>query len=302
MPISRFIKFSFVAVSIALTIAILPAVAYGWANMALDTRLSRSGPGPADNIQAQSGDIQVVPAASFIQASDTNPATDDANNWLFDIDGGFLTSDSTTDEVCLVAPVYLAPDQTIDSFTVFAADESSNADLTVYLDRTSLLGDWTEVARVSSTGVTSGIQTLIDSTVSTTGGANIISTEYHYHVSFCLSPNSGNSIRVYGAQVRYSLADETIQHLYLPIVLKSQQPPPTALLITNLTGGSLTYTVYNTPQGNITCTIPNGAVNQLCGTFTAGTYSYRAVAHCGEKVGQRTYTPGNDALTPFRCI
>ena len=301
MPISRFIKFLLIVISTGSAIAILPAATYGWANAGLDSTLSRSSPGSA-KVQAQSIEVQVVPAASFIQASDTDPTTDDANNWFFDIDGGFLTSDSVTDEVCLVAPVYLVSDQTIDSFTVYAADESSSDDLTVYLDRTSLLGNWTEVARVSTSGTISGIQTLIDSTVTTVDGANVVSADYHYHASFCLAANSGGSIRVYGAQVSYSLADETVQRVYLPIVLKLQQPPPTMLLITNLTGGSLTYYVYNTPQGNISCTVPNGAVNQLCGTFSAGTYSYRAVAHCGEKVGQRLYVPGNDALTPFRCI
>ena len=159
------------------------------------------------------------------------------------------------------------------------------------------------MAKVSTSGNSSGIQTLTDTTIPTTDGANIVSADYHYHVSFCLPANSGGNLKVYGAQVGYSKASDAVQSVYLPIVLNPEQTPTsTTLLITNQTGGSLTYTVYNTPQGNITCTIPNGATNQVCGTFTAGTYNFKAVAQCGQKVGQRTYKSGNDALTPFRCL
>lgn len=295
-------KFLIIAILTVVGIALLPAIASGWAQASLNQAVSQARSPHTIDIPAQSSEIQVVPATSFIQASDTDPATDDANNWLFDIDSGFLTSDSATDQVCLAAPVYLVPGRTIDSFTVFAADQATSADLTVFLDRTSFLGVWIEVARISTSGMTVGIQTLTDSTIATTDGASVVSADYHYHVSFCLPANSGNKIRVYGAQVEYSQTSGTVQRVYLPIMLKSELPSPTILLITNQTGGSLNYTVYNTPEGNITCTIPNGATNQLCGTFTAGSYNFKAVAQCGEKVGQRTYKPGNDALTPFRCI
>jgi hypothetical protein len=288
-----------IVVLIIAAIGLLPTVATVWAEAhLLDPAWRQSGPDTTD-ISEQSTEIQVVPAASFIQVNDTNPATDDANNWLFNLDDGFLSSDSATDTVCLTAPVYLVSDSTIESFTVYVVDESSSNDLIVFLDQTTLLGNWIEVARVSTSGQTSGIQTLTDATIGTTDRT---SADYHYHISFCLPANSGGNIRIYGAQVGYAQVSGTIRSVYLPILFKSEPPPPTRLLITNQTGGALDYTVLNTPEGNINCTIPNGATSQLCGTFTAGVYHFTAVAHCGQKVGQRTYKPGDDALTPFRCI
>jgi hypothetical protein len=86
--------------------------------------------------------------------------------------------------------------------------------------------------------------------------------------------------------------------VYLPILVSS--PHTTRLFITNHTGGTLTYTVKNTPEGNKICSVPNNQV-KLCATFTSGTYDWQAQAVCGTKTGTRTYPPGDDYPKPFEC-
>ena len=280
----------------------LPGLAAFWGQAKAEKTTPRSQ-APASNktpalLAAQ---VQAIPAASFIQAADVISATDDANNWSFDLNGGFLTSDSGTDQVCLAAPVYLTPGSTLESFTVYVEDSFSSANLTVFLDRTNFFGSWDELASVTSAGG-GGIIALTDSTILSADGANIASADYNYHVSFCLPAGSGGMLKVYGAQVNFTPPAPTTYAVYLPALMAfNMVVVPTNLLITNQTGSALDYTVFGTPQGDISCTIPNGATTQTCGTFTPGTYNFKAVAHCGQKLGQRTYKPGDDALTPFRC-
>lgn len=271
---------------------------------------ARFGPDfSAADIPAQAADIQyqAVPAASFIHAGDTLTTTNDANNWRFVFNGGYLTSASSTEKVCLAAPVYLEACSRLQSFVVYVADNSTGDNLTVRLDQVSLLGDWEGRATIQTVGSISSIQELSE----TLDEEYTVSDSANYHVSFCLPAGSEDSIRFYGARVGYR---PPINRLYIPSVMKLLPPtpdptpeptpiPPTNLLITNETGGSVDYVVYDTPQGDITCnTIPDGAIQQSCGyTFTHGTYSYKATAHCGSKVSERYYQPGDDVLTPFRC-
>jgi hypothetical protein len=92
--------------------------------------------------------------------------------------------------------------------------------------------------------------------------------------------------------------DSATSMIYLPIVLK---PPATNLSVQNLTAGTISFTVYNTPQGNITCSdIPAGAT-RYCGSFTPGTYQVRVdTEQCGSGTGWRTFPPG-DVTWPVTC-
>jgi hypothetical protein len=96
-------------------------------------------------------------------------------------------------------------------------------------------------------------------------------------------------------------AQSGINALFLPVIIKSTTAPA-SVFITNNTGGNLTYRIFGTPQGNIICTVGNGAQNQPCGSpFTPGTYSWRADGGCGSRTGTRLYTSGNNFPTPFGC-
>jgi hypothetical protein len=301
MAKNKILSIAVITVLTGLTLAALPGLATVWRPALASELTTKPDSVDSNRVETQSTQTHTIPAAAFIQASDTNPATDDANNWLLDFNSAnhFLTSDSAADQVCLVAPLYLPVGSTIESFTAYVEDNFATSNTTVLLDRTTFLGEWVELGRVTSSDG-GGIRALTDNTISTVDGANVVAANFNYQVSFCLPANSGANLNVYGVQVSYSLAGTTPNTIYLPIITKSETPS-TALLITNQTGGSLNYTVFNTPQGNVTCSIPNGASNQICGAFTSGVYNYKAIAICGQKVGQRSYKAGNDALTPFRC-
>jgi hypothetical protein len=92
---------------------------------------------------------------------------------------------------------------------------------------------------------------------------------------------------------------QVIPKTFLPMVLKNPSPT-TRLHITNETGGTLSYTVKNTPEGAKSCSVADGQV-KLCATFTSGTYDWEATAHCGSTSGTRTFPPGDDYPKAFEC-
>jgi hypothetical protein len=323
-----------IALSI-LVIGLLPGVALVWAET--NSNLARIAPNPEalrpaaqggeksarsstsfDDIIVQFGEdsgkispqsdgsgVEIVPGAAFVHTGELGTGSE-ANDWFFDFyPGGFLQGDSAVNDVCLAAPVYLPVGSTINSFTVYAFDNFGPSNLIIYLDRTgSKTGAWVELAAVQSINGGS-IQILTDPSITSTGGANVVADFYNYHVDFCFPANSFNNLRVYGARVNYTpVGAPGINNVYLPVVLKTEPViPPTKLYISNNTGGSLTYTVFGTPQGNKSCNIPNGAQNQLCATFTAGTYNWQVVTICNPPTasGTKEYPPGDKILSPFFC-
>ena len=89
---------------------------------------------------------------------------------------------------------------------------------------------------------------------------------------------------------------------FLPVVLRPSNQISN-VYITNNTGGELTYTVFNTPEGDRGCRVPAGAVGQYCTSFTSGTYSWRADSICGAPAtGTRYFPPGDVRPTPFYCL
>jgi hypothetical protein len=254
-----------------------------------------------EGISAQSdgSGVEVVPGAAFIHTNELGNGTE-AQDWFFSFAGGFLTNDSGGNLICVAAPVYLPPDNTITSFKAFVRDNSLT-DIAIFLDRTASFGGWTELAAVQSTGSSAAIQTLTDPSISTEGGASAIAHGFNYHVSLCLPANSDFSILVFGAQVTYA---PTSNNVYLPIVFK---PNPVILqsrvFLTNQSGGTVNYTIFNTPEGNISCAVPNGAANFFCQkAFTSGSYNWTAQLVCGTLGPKlREFTPGDNFPSAFRC-
>ncbi|MFN8457359.1 MAG: hypothetical protein U0401_22330 [Anaerolineae bacterium] len=72
------------------------------------------------------------------------------------------------------------------------------------------------------------------------------------------------------------IREKGTSRVFLPFI-SSSPPPITLLSIQNKTTGSVTFTVANTPQGNISCTVPAGQT-QFCGQFTPNTYNATANA------------------------
>ncbi|MCB0168860.1 MAG: hypothetical protein KDI79_31825 [Anaerolineae bacterium] len=268
--------------------------------------------GPDDddvsNLSDDSG-IEVVPGAAFIHTNELGNGTE-AQDWFFSFSEGYITNDSlsssgTSKLICLVAPVYIPPQRRITHFVGYVRDTSATLDITLFLDRTDSFGGWTELAAVQSVGNNTAVQTLTDPSITTAGGANITDIEYNYHVSMCLPAGSDFNINVYGAAVKYSpdLAPPTLNTIHLPILIKPGPPVFSKVFITNKSGGSVNYTVLNTPQGNINCVIPNGATNTFCGKqFTPGSYNWQATLKCG-KLGPKPkdFPPGDVFPTAFRC-
>jgi hypothetical protein len=262
-----------------------------------------------EEISAQSdlSGVETVPGAAFIHTNELGSGTE-AEDWFFSFNEGYLTNDSfatseVNKEVCLTSPVYLPLGATIISFKSYVLDTSSTTNVSIFFDRTGSGGGWTELGAVQSTGSSNSVQTLIDPSIFSGGGANIVAPEFNYHVSLCLPAGSDFDIRVYGAQLNYMIGNAATQ-VYLPIVLKpSLEQLQSRVYLTNLSGGSINYTIHNTPQGNINCVVPNGAKNQFCDkAFIANIYTWTAQLKCGP-LGpkQRQFTPGDNFPTPFRC-
>ena len=96
--------------------------------------------------------------------------------------------------------------------------------------------------------------------------------------------------------------------VYLPVIVRpptAPTPPTTRLSISNRTSAALTrYTVYGTPQGDITCRdIPSGATRS-CGSFAPGRYRAEVVAPaCGTPTfsGMVDYAAG-EVTREVRCV
>jgi hypothetical protein len=259
------------------------------------------------SVQSDGSGVETVPGAAFVHTNQLGSGSE-AKDWFFSFAGGYLTNDSFAEsglnkEVCLIAPVYLIPGTTITGFRSYVRDNSTTLDIPIFLDRTDSFGGWTELAAVQSAGSSAAIQTLIDPSITSEGSANVVALDFNYHVSLCLPAGSDFSILVYGAQVSYTFNSAPgLRSVYLPVIFRSD-PSLSSVFITNLSGGPLTYTVQNTPQGNITCTVPNGARNYFCDKpFTANTYNWTAQLICGP-LGPKSknFTPGPVYPTPFRC-
>lgn len=257
--------------------------------------------------QSDGSGIEIVPASAFVHTGGVGGAKTgtEADDWFFDFDGGFVRNDSAN-FVCMMAPVYLPPGSIIDSFTVYLVDNSAS-NLTVYLDKVDVIDGWVELGRVTSSGSSASIQTLTDPAIVSDNGANTVSTvAVNFYVDFCF-PNSatGTSLRLNAARVNYS-APANIT--FLPIVIKGIEEVggPTRVYITNNTGGSLTYTIFNTPQGNISCVIANGANDVPCGNpFTSGFYDWLVVTVCDPPTASGTkkhFPPPEKHLSAFFCI
>ncbi len=82
--------------------------------------------------------------------------------------------------------------------------------------------------------------------------------------------------------------------VYLPLILRDVRQP-VKLSIKNETGGVLQYSIFGTPQGNITCqNIPNGST-VYCSEFLSGAYQTTATSTgpgCGSTTVTLDFPPG----------
>jgi hypothetical protein len=89
---------------------------------------------------------------------------------------------------------------------------------------------------------------------------------------------------------------------FLPIIFKAPPVPTTNLFIKNETTGNVSYTVRNTPQGNITCNNIAAGTTSFCGSFDSGTYEVSvSSAQCGTNSGEVNFAPG-DVTRVVRCV
>jgi hypothetical protein len=258
-------------------------------------------PALTTGIQTQAVRTRVLPVPTFIGTGETGDELGEPNNWLMSLEDGFLTADDNS-RSCLAAPLLLPVGSVLQNFTVYIEDDFNPADLTVFLDRTSFLGEWRELGRVVSQDG-GGLRAITAVISPTADKIEVIAPYSNYHLNFCLPPFSDDDLKIYGAKVAY-LSSGTPTELYFPVLFQATLPPPSSLslFLTNLTPNPLTYTVFNPAQGNLTCAVPGGATAYLCGSpFTAGSYSFRTHATCGQKIGQHFYRPISESLTPFRC-
>lgn len=339
MPLRKTHKAFIIVVLSVLVVSVLPGVAAIWAEADSDlaeadpsaeplipppqgdepiTRPPSSfgdmivqfGEGSGDiSTQSDNSGVEIVPGAAFVHTNELGSGSE-AEDWFFSFAGGYLTNDSVSHSgisksVCLMAPVYLPLDSTIIGFSAYVLDQSSTIDVAIFLDRTRSHGGWTELAAVQSTGSSTSIQTLTDPSIFADGDANVVALNHNYHVSLCLPAGSDFDIRVFGARVDYiPFGTPPPAGVHLPIIFKAD---PTLLMsyvyITNLSGGSVDYTIQGTPQGNIHCVVPNGAENQYCDKpFTSGTYNWTAQLHCGSLGPKpKEFNPGPVHPTAFRC-
>jgi hypothetical protein len=95
--------------------------------------------------------------------------------------------------------------------------------------------------------------------------------------------------------------------VFLPIFSKSPPLDLSYVLITNRTGGEMTYEIPAPghpapPEGRISCQVPIGAIDYFCDKlFTPGTYSWKATAKCGSLTGTKTYQVGGNFIPAFSC-
>lgn len=247
--------------------------------------------------QSDGAGVEIVPAAAFVHTGELGTGSE-ANDWFFNFNGGFLSNDSPFNSVCLAAPVYLPPGNTIDSLTVYVYDNFLANNVTFYLDSTGSFGGWNELASIQSANNSADIQTLTTSSILSEGAANQVAFGINYHIDFCLPAGSGTSIRVYGARVNYSAPAQSV---YLPAVIKAPPPTPppttTTLFVENNTGGVIFfYRVFDSAEsGNLLAECPANiqpGTTVSCGTFTAGSRHVTTNGECGPGQGPVDFSVG----------
>lgn len=100
---------------------------------------------------------------------------------------------------------------------------------------------------------------------------------------------------------RPSAAGSATYQVYLPTLYKSTSIPA-SVFVTNFTGGNLSYKIFGTSAGTISCTVPNNAQDFFCDkSFDAGAFNWQATATCGSKTGTKFFSEGQNYPTPFQC-
>lgn len=134
------------------------------------------------------------------------PAADFTSNFVsaFSLDGGYVQSTSNG-QVCLRAPAYLPVGAKLDSFVVYAYDNSSTSDFTLYLRRKSIGS--TDTSEILKTATVSGMSTTIQVIVRPfVPSQPIVESSYAYYISGCLGSDTFPTAehRIYAVIINYS--------------------------------------------------------------------------------------------------
>ncbi len=97
-------------------------------------------------------------------------------------------------------------------------------------------------------------------------------------------------------------AEPPADQVFLPVVFKGPAVALTNLYVQNDTTGNASYTVHNTPEGNITCNNIPAGTTKFCGSFTSGTYNVGvSTTQCGSNSGEVFFMAG-DVTRVVRCV
>ena len=145
-------------------------------------------------INAAVGESLVIPAADFVP--DSNSRT-----WFFGFNSSYIYPNSASG-YCGIAPLYLPQGATLTSMAAYVYDNDASFNVLVYLYPKELgtTTTATQSAQVMSTGQSTALQVLVDTTISP---AVIDNENYTYHLAVCM-PGADNNSRFYAVQVYYT--------------------------------------------------------------------------------------------------
>jgi len=205
--------------------------------------------------------------------------------------------------------------------TIGAYDTGHNADFDVFVLRLDGLGDAPSTYFISGR-VTDGGGAAISGVTVSDGAGHTDTTDSNGNYTLTDLPAGTYTLTPSKSGYTFSPPSRTVSvpqdatgqdfaatrdpsGVLLPVILRQPSSPPaplTNLYVKNETKGTvLHYTVYGTPEGDITCTnIPVGTTRS-CGSFTPGTYQVSVdTQECGPNSGEVTFAAG-DVTRVVRC-
>jgi hypothetical protein len=153
---------------------------------------------------------------------------------------------------------------------------------------------------------TSGVLTFAPGQIRQTFSVTIINdalVEPNQTVRLTLS-NPTNATLSFTNPVTLTIIDDDFEpkQVYLPLILHDFRLP-LKLSLKNETGGTLQYSIFGTPQGNIICPVIPVGGTAFCGEFSSGRYQVRATS-TGPGCGSETVTldfPAGVCTRIVRC-
>lgn len=159
--------------------------------------------------QSTNSGTELVPAAAFRHDGlNGSPSKYRIQTYL----GGYIRNNDTV-LLCVVAPVYLPDGATLTRFTMYFVDDHATYDMwRAYLIRHKLSAapgtsseNVMDLDFLNGTGIDSSAPFFAWSTVINTSGAENVSNDYGYSITFCFDESTGLDQLLYGFNVNYNL-------------------------------------------------------------------------------------------------